>query len=74
MEDDISQRFESCDARLLEHDKQLHELSQKVGVLENASKDSTVALFVYVVVADKASAKEILKTAADVSALASHLL
>lgn len=34
----------------------------------------TVALFVYVVVADKASAKEILKTAADVSALASHLL
>ena len=40
MEDDISQRFESCDARLLEHDKQLHELSQKVGVLENASKDS----------------------------------
>ena len=126
MEDDISQRFESCDARLLEHDKQLHELSQKVGVLENASKDSykrissiegqlvaitskvdqlsadvgkmskrirsngerdrrtqliviaclglTVALFVYVVVADKASSKEILKTAADVSALASHLL
>lgn len=40
MEDDISQRFESCDARLLEHDKQLHDLSQKVGVLENASKDS----------------------------------
>ncbi len=124
--EDIRQRFESYDARLLAHDKRLGDLEHKAGVLENASKDSykridsiegqlaaitskvdklsddvgkmskrikkngardqrtqyatlaclglTVALFVYVVFADKASAKEILKTAADVSAIAGRLL
>lgn len=124
--EDLRQKFSTLDARLLEHDKAIKELNSRMGVLENASKDSfvrigkteqqlseltakvdrlsgnvdkmsrriqangrrdqrtqyivaaclglTVALFVYVVLADKASAREILKTAADVSAIAGHLL